>query len=181
MFLKSNGQNNHPLMPFQVFESQMVVISETRFTIRYAQAADIEQMVAIQEAVYDGYSPWQAADFSFELRHPEDRIYLVVEHEHRLVAFIGLVQRAWYHDLHITNLAVLPIWQGHGIGSFLLKMVQKLGEELNLPATSLEVRASNHIARRLYEKIGYQTIAIIKEYYRDNHEDALSMVLNIDR
>ena len=40
---------------------------------------------------------------------------------------------------------------------------------------TLEVRVSNFIAQRLYEKYGFSTAGIRKGYYSDNREDALIM------
>ncbi len=43
----------------------------------------------------------------------------------------------------------------------------------------LEVRASNHIARRLYEKFGFKTIGVRKGYYINPIEDAIVMMLKL--
>ena len=40
---------------------------------------------------------------------------------------------------------------------------------------TLEVRQSNQIARRLYEKLGFRAEGIRKKYYEDNQEDAVIM------
>ena len=40
---------------------------------------------------------------------------------------------------------------------------------------TLEVRRSNHIAQRLYEKLGFKFVGYRKGYYSDNGEDALIM------
>ena len=40
---------------------------------------------------------------------------------------------------------------------------------------TLEARASNFVAQRLYEKYGFKTTGIRKGYYADNREDAVIM------
>lgn len=175
MFLKSN-ESIPRLMPFQVFKTRAITLTNYQFLVRYARATDVNELVGIQEAVYAGYSPWVAQDFLHELNHPEDRIYLVVEHRHQLVAFMGVIQRDFQKDLHVTNIAVLPMWQSHGIGHFLLGVVDELATDLSIPVTSLEVRCSNVGAQNLYRRLGYQVVAVLKGYYRDDHEDAFSMV-----
>ena len=40
---------------------------------------------------------------------------------------------------------------------------------------TLEVRASNITAQNLYRKLGFQDGGIRKNYYTDDHEDALVM------
>ena len=42
----------------------------------------------------------------------------------------------------------------------------------------LEVRAGNRPALHLYETTGYHTESVRKQYYQDNHEDALLMNLD---
>jgi ribosomal-protein-alanine N-acetyltransferase len=42
----------------------------------------------------------------------------------------------------------------------------------------LEVRITNFPALRLYEKYGFETVAIRKKYYQDTGEDALVMWMN---
>jgi ribosomal-protein-alanine N-acetyltransferase len=39
----------------------------------------------------------------------------------------------------------------------------------------LEVRESNHTARRLYERLGFQIDGLRKKYYTDPIEDAVLM------
>jgi [ribosomal protein S18]-alanine N-acetyltransferase len=43
--------------------------------------------------------------------------------------------------------------------------------------STLEVRAGNEAAIKLYEKLGYKVTAERKKYYPDNREDALIMWL----
>ncbi len=68
----------------------------------------------------------------------------------------------------ITTLAVLPEYQGRGIGSNLLEECEKL---INTPVIRLNVRISNHAAIRLYRRFGYEQASIWPGYYHDG-EDA---------
>ena len=40
---------------------------------------------------------------------------------------------------------------------------------------TLEVRASNEKAKRLYEQFGFKSLKVRKKYYQDNNEDAIIM------
>jgi len=42
---------------------------------------------------------------------------------------------------------------------------------------TLEVRASNTAAQNLYKKLGFFNVGRRKNYYEDNHEDAVLMAL----
>ena len=58
-------------------------------------------------------------------------------------------------DFYISNLAVFPEYQNHGIGTYLLKMAET--EALNNRCTNmvLDVEAENQKAIKLYQKKGY--------------------------
>ncbi|WEV54262.1 ribosomal protein S18-alanine N-acetyltransferase [Leuconostocaceae bacterium ESL0723] len=180
MFSKFKHPRRRPRQAFEAFEPYPIEAGEHRLLIRRALLADIPDLVKIQEAVYDGYAPWLSQDFLRELSSPRDRIYLVVAIDGQLVAFIGIVFRSQEEDLHISNLAVLPVWQGQGIGSELLLAAQRLAQSANLDRVSLEVRRSNEDAQRLYRRQGFEMTELVVAYYLDNQEDALSMRLTLE-
>ncbi len=68
----------------------------------------------------------------------------------------------------ITTLAVLPEYQGRGIGASLLETCET---QINTPIIRLNVRISNHAAIRLYRRFGYEQASIWPGYYHDG-EDA---------
>ena len=78
-------------------------------------------------------------------------------------------------EAHITTLAVAPEWRGKGLGEVILLSLLDLSSELGANLVTLEVRMSNGIAQRLYEKYGFHTNGIRRHYYSDNGEDALVM------
>ncbi|MDD9138959.1 ribosomal protein S18-alanine N-acetyltransferase [Fructobacillus sp. CRL 2054] len=149
-------------------------------TLRLATVADIPGLVAIQEAVYNGYAPWVSRDFYHELKQEKDRLYLVASKRDQVVAFIALVRREQVPDLHIANIAVLPVWQGRQVGSYLINTAKAVAWEINLPKLSLEARRSNTGALALYDRLGFVVEDVIENYYIDNKEDAISMVDYLD-
>jgi ribosomal protein S18 acetylase RimI-like enzyme len=59
---------------------------------------------------------------------------------------------------HITQIAVAPGAQGHGVGYELLRRSVKAFEQRGCHAVSLTVTAPNHSAVELYEQVGFRTI-----------------------
>lgn len=149
-------------------------------TLRLATVADIPGLVAIQEAVYNGYAPWVSRDFYHELTSEKDRLYLVAVKRDQVVAFIALVRREQVPDLHIANIAVLPVWQGRSVGTYLINTAKAVSWEIGLPMLSLEARRSNTGALELYDRLGFTVQDVIEHYYLDNKEDAISMVQNLE-
>jgi [ribosomal protein S18]-alanine N-acetyltransferase len=90
-----------------------------------------------------------------------------------LVGFSGIWMMAG--EAHITNIAVRRDYQGRGLGELLLIATIELAARLNAAFLTLEVRVSNRVAQRLYEKYGFVRTGLRRSYYLDNHEDAVIM------
>ncbi|MCH7760249.1 ribosomal protein S18-alanine N-acetyltransferase [candidate division TA06 bacterium] len=88
---------------------------------------------------------------------------------------------AWlvFDELHIGNAAVEERFRRQGVGEKLLQELLERGEKRGVQLATLEVRISNDPAIRLYQKFGFKEIAIQKEYYKLESEDALVMLLQI--
>jgi ribosomal-protein-alanine N-acetyltransferase len=81
-----------------------------------------------------------------------------------------------YEEAHVTTIGVDPVYQGQGLGELLL--VALFEEAVNRDASrlTLEVRVSNRVAQRLYEKYQMSIQGVRQRYYTDNGEDAWIMV-----
>jgi [ribosomal protein S18]-alanine N-acetyltransferase len=78
-------------------------------------------------------------------------------------------------EAHITTIGVDPDYQGNGLGELLLVKLIDCAREIGARWLTLEVRVSNHVAQRLYEKYTFKEMGIRRRYYSDNGEDALVM------
>ena len=78
-------------------------------------------------------------------------------------------------EAHITNIALRQDYQGKGLGELLLIATIDLSMTLNVRVMTLEVRASNEIAQKLYGKYGFEKVGLRRGYYLDNREDAVIM------
>lgn len=61
-------------------------------------------------------------------------------------------------EYHISNIAVLPAAQGHGIGKRLLRHADEQARALGLKKVSLLVVLENHTAQKLYKRNGYHIV-----------------------
>ena len=75
-------------------------------------------------------------------------------------------------DAHITTIAVHPLYRGRGIGELLLLRCIDRALETHAERMTLEVRVSNSVAKRLYEKYRFSIQGRRPRYYSDNGEDA---------
>ena len=76
----------------------------------------------------------------------------------------------------IVSLAVRKEFRGIGIGEHLMRRAIERLREKGKKEIALEVRVSNRVAQRLYEKLGFRIVETIPNYYSDG-EDAYYMVL----
>jgi len=78
-------------------------------------------------------------------------------------------------EAHLTTLGVREAHRRRGLGELLLIAVLELALMLNARVVTLEVRGSNLIAQRLYEKYGFSKVGLRRGYYTDTGEDAVLM------
>lgn len=76
----------------------------------------------------------------------------------------NLAPRIWY----VNVLAAYPEYRGHGYGSALLQIADRLAEGSGCEGLSIIVSDANTGARRLYERRGYEeraTRRMVKEFW----------------
>lgn len=160
-------------------KNHQVTIHDVTYFVAKALFTDIPEMIEIERAVYAGKAPWDSTAFANELRREKDRLYLVIRRNDQLLAFIGSTFDERTQDAHITNIAVLPDYQGRGLGRFLMGIMIKKARQLNYKTVSLEVRVSNQQAQQLYRDLEFEQTGIKRGYYFGDHEDAADMVLDL--
>lgn len=93
-----------------------------------------------------------------------------------IVGYIGM----WLvmDECHITNIAVHEKYRRQKIATSLFNKLFDLCKRNNIRYIMLEVRESNIIAQKMYEKFGFKCEIIRKGYYKNpdsTREDALVM------
>ncbi len=67
--------------------------------------------------------------------------------------------------IDVMELAILPEWQGKGIGSDLLKTVIEKGKSLGV-SSRLNVMKTNDGAKRLYERLGFEVFDMTATHFK---------------
>jgi ribosomal-protein-alanine acetyltransferase len=105
------------------------------------------------------------------------RLVLLAEREDVLLG--SLVAQHIASDWELENIMVSSGERRKGIGGRLLRALMDAACQSASESIFLEVRESNHPARRLYEKTGFQQAGVRKGYYRDPPEDAILYRLDV--
>jgi [ribosomal protein S18]-alanine N-acetyltransferase len=104
-------------------------------------------------------------------------VTLVIQENGALAGFLvgrEVTQDEW----EIENLAVAGVARRRGLGSRLLTEFLNLARSRGGKDIFLEVRASNHAARALYQKWAFVEAGVRRSYYQDPLEDAVILRLS---
>jgi [ribosomal protein S18]-alanine N-acetyltransferase len=118
-------------------------------------------------------TPWSRKAFENELANPQS-VFRVILGDGEVVGF-----GAYWHcfdEAHIVNVAVAADFRRQGLARKLIQELLSAARAQGIVCATLEVRASNEAAIRLYESFGFKTVARRRKYY-PNAEDALVMWL----
>ncbi len=142
-------------------------------TVRKMENSDINAVFEIEIASY-GEHHWSRESFCNELQN-NIGFYCVAQNSdaNEIVGYLG----SWIivDECHITNVSVKPEYRRQKIAQKLLIALINHCYEKMIKYITLEVRVSNSAAIGLYEKFGFKSVGVRKNYYQDNNEDALIM------
>jgi ribosomal-protein-alanine N-acetyltransferase len=117
--------------------------------------------------------PWSANAYTTELNNPNAYYAIAKTSDGELAGYGGI----WVivDELHITTLSANPTMRRRRIGERLLVKLLEEGIKKGATRATLEVRESNIGAQFLYKKYGFKDVAMRKQYYSDNLENAIIM------
>lgn len=115
---------------------------------------------------------WSLKLFERELENPAARLRGIFAGDY-LIGY--LIAHVVLDEAHIVSLGIDPEWRGKGAGRALLADFLRMAGVENITVVTLEVRASNAIAQRLYERAGFQAAGLRRHYYSNDGEDAITM------
>lgn len=148
------------------------------FRFRRMKAEDLDRIVEIEK---DGFRhPWSAELLRREMGHAWSTILLAVEEDAAGERILGFIVFWLVHDeVHVLNIAVAMEARRRGIGRALMEEAAALGRRRSAAIATLEVRRSNTPAIELYRALGYRQVGIRPNYYTDEGEDAIVMILDL--
>ena len=146
----------------------------TTVTIRAMRIDDIEYVSRLERRCYT--LPWSSSAYVTEVGNPNAYYTVALLPDGTIVGYCGM----WVimDELHMTTIAVDPSVRGLKIGERLLLDMIEEGITRGAERATLEVRERNTVAHNLYVKYGFEDVAIRKNYYSDNGENAIIMWAN---
>ncbi len=138
-------------------------------TVFEMQERHIEDVIDIENICFS--HPWSKQSI-IDAKNNHTRFF-VFEKDGRAVGYVGV--SAILDEGYITNIAVLPEYRKQGVATALFTKLDDFANENKLSFISLEVRKNNQNAISLYEKFGYKTEGVRKNFYDAPKEDAYIM------
>ena len=153
----------------------MSAVLKERFQLNPMRTADLEEVIAIERAVYS--HPWTHGNFVDSLNAG----YLCCTYRigAELVGYFIMIVAVG--EAHLLNLSVAAASQRQGMGSALLEEALRIARERDAKHLFLEVRPSNAPALALYSAFSFRRIAERRGYYpaEQGREDALVLTLDL--
>lgn len=131
--------------------------------IRTGLESDLDSIYDIEKLDVDA---WSYGILKQDLLENEFSKYLVAEYNDELVGFLSIMNI--YGEIHINNILVKEEYRNLSIGDKLLKYGLNFYEKDDIIGYTLEVREDNISAIKLYEKNGFTSVGMRKNYYNNN-------------
>lgn len=149
-------------------------------TTRAAVAADLDGIMAIEEAEFTG-DAWSRRTMRSELasEHTAYRVLVDPGEPETVLGYVGVLAARGQSDSDIQTIAVHEAERGRGLGRLLLETAIGLAAERGARRVFLDVRSDNEVARRLYLSRGFAEIGVRPGYYPRGHADAIVMRLDL--
>jgi len=132
------------------------------------QSAHVPQVAELEKLCFT--TPWSENSIAMEVGN-DLSLWLVALADDVVVGYIG--SQTVCGETDIMNVAVHPRWRQMGIARSLIEMLAHRLPERGSDRMTLEVRASNLPAIRLYEKLDFHEVGRRPNYYHNPKEDAL--------
>jgi ribosomal-protein-alanine N-acetyltransferase len=142
--------------------------------VRTAEEADIPAIAKLETLCFS--SPWSETALTDTMHSPHAKLFCA-DIDNTVIAYGGVYLLG--EDADITNIATHPDHRRHGAASAVLQSLIAYVKDHGVLSLHLEVRSSNSAAITLYERFGFLTDGIRKNYYKNPTENAVLMTLSL--
>lgn len=146
--------------------------SKTNFIIDKMTNEDLENIKDILTTEFDDF--WNYNVLKQELLN-ENSCYFVAKDTSGIIQGFAGVQFV-LDETNIMNIVTKKSYRNQGIGSLLLEKLIAFSKENNMRLITLEVNENNSSALALYNKFGFKTMGVRKNYYNGT-DNAVIMTL----
>lgn len=130
-------------------------------------------LAAVTELEKETFSiPWSRQGFEDALKR-EENCFLVIKQGEEILGYCGYYKV--FEEAEVMNVCIKKSRRKEGLGSLMMKRLIQEAEAEGVQRMVLEVRVSNESAIHMYEKLGFASLGIRKDFYEIPREDAMIM------
>ena len=137
-------------------------------TITNMTNAHVTQIAELEKCCFN--DPWSEMSIASELNNRLS-CWLVALDGDVVVGYVG--SQTVLGETDMMNIAVHPGYRKQGIATDLIQTLIDTLSKQGSHSLMLEVRQTNEPAKNLYQALGFETVGIRKNYYRNPRENAL--------
>lgn len=151
----------------------MSAVLKTQYQFRPMQMDDLDTIMVIEPQIYP--YPWTRGNFGDSLNSGYSAWVLM--HNEDIIGYSLMMMVL--DEAHLLNLSIAKNYHKQGLGRTLLEHMVDIAKNNQMANMFLEVRQSNISAIALYENMGFNEMAIRRNYYpaTNGREDAILMGL----
>lgn len=137
-------------------------------TITNMTSAHVAQIAELEKRCFN--DPWSENSIASELNNRLS-CWLVALEGDVVIGYVG--SQTVLGETDMMNIAVHPDYRNQGVAKNLIQTLMDTLSGQGSHSLMLEVRQSNEPAKNLYASLGFETVGIRKNYYRNPKENAL--------
>ena len=137
-------------------------------TIVSMTSAHVVQIAELEKRCFN--DPWSENSIASELNNRLS-CWLVALEGDVVIGYVG--SQTVLGETDMMNIAVHPDYRNQGVAKNLIQTLMDTLSGQGSHSLMLEVRQSNEPAKNLYASLGFETVGIRKNYYRNPKENAL--------
>jgi ribosomal protein S18 acetylase RimI-like enzyme len=133
-------------------------------TIRPVREGDFDQVLAVDNLAFELI--WQISEDELKHAMKSSKYTSVAIHKEKIIGYQLSTGNPF--SAHLARLAVLPEFQGHGIGYSLVQDLLAFFQRSTIPSITVNTQQSNHASLHLYQKLGFHLTGETFPIFRRN-------------
>lgn len=162
------------------FRNRNVTICGNRYFLGKGMMSDVPDILKLDQTAYPEKMKWSKQRFLQDFKNWHRHFYLILRKHDQLVGFICISLSKNNKCGHIENVAVLPDFQGQGLGYLLITTIIERAREMDLDFIDCNCRIENHNAQTLFKDIGFVKVEVKPNHFQEEL-DAVCLRLHLDK
>ncbi len=151
-----------------------------KIRVRESETGDLDFLEGLEKSCFPDFQQSTRRAIRYSMTSPLQKVVIAeIQNGRGKIAVGSATLYVYAKTLRIFSIAVIPQYQGKGIGNQLLEYILNFARSRKIIRISLEALKSDEKLIRFYTKAGFSITDELPDYYK-NGEHGLRMVLHVD-